>query len=96
MVDWRRRVERGWYEGSGWLTPLRPLGWLVGRVAGRRLRRFRRRAERPPVPVLVVGNVAVGGTGKTPLVIALARRARERGLHPVVISRGYGLSLIHI
>ena len=47
MVDWRRRVERGWYEGSGWLTPLRPLGWLVGRVAGRRLRRFRRRAERP-------------------------------------------------
>ncbi|HAM75401.1 MAG TPA: tetraacyldisaccharide 4'-kinase, partial [Alcanivorax sp.] len=45
MVDWRRRVERGWYEGSGWLTPLRPLGWLVGRVAGRRLRRFRRRAE---------------------------------------------------
>ena len=74
MVDWRRRVERGWYEGSGWLTPLRPLGWLVGRVAGRRLRRFRRRAERPPVPVLVVGNVAVGGTGKTPLVIALARR----------------------
>ena len=90
MVDWRRRVERGWYEGSGWLTPLRPLGWLVGRVAGRRLRRFRRRAERPPVPVLVVGNVAVGGTGKTPLVIALARRARERGLNPVVISRGYG------
>jgi tetraacyldisaccharide 4'-kinase len=90
MGDWRRRVERGWYEGSGWLTPLRPLGWLVGRVAGRRLRRFRRRAERPPVPVLVVGNVAVGGTGKTPLVIALAEQARRRGLNPVVISRGYG------
>ena len=90
MVDWRRRVERGWYEGSRWLTPLRPLGWLVGRVAGRRLRRFQDRAERPPVPVLVVGNVAVGGTGKTPLVIALAERARQRGLNPVVISRGYG------
>jgi len=90
MGDWRRRVERGWYEGSLWLTPLRPLGWLVGRVAGRRLRRFRDQAERPPVPVLVVGNVAVGGTGKTPLVIALAERARQRGLKPVVISRGYG------
>lgn len=90
MVDWSRRVERGWYEGSPWLTPLRPLGWLVGRVAGRRLRRFRARAARPPVPVLVVGNVTVGGTGKTPLVIALAERARQRELRPVVISRGYG------
>lgn len=90
MADWTRRVERGWYQGSPWLIPLRPLGWLVGRVAGRRFKRFRAAAARPPVPVLVVGNVTVGGTGKTPLVIALATRARERGLSVVVISRGYG------
>lgn len=92
MADWRRRVERGWYQGSPWLAPLRPLGWLVGRVAGRRLARFRAASPRPPLPVLVVGNVTVGGTGKTPLVIALAQRARQRGLKPVVISRGYGAS----
>ena len=90
MADWARRVEQGWYAGSPWLAPLRPLGWLVGRVARRRLRRFHAEAQVPPVPVLVVGNVTVGGTGKTPLVIALARRARERGLTVVVISRGYG------
>ncbi len=90
MADWARRIEQGWYRGSPWLTPLRPLGWLVGRVARRRLARFREQAPVPPVPVLVVGNVTVGGTGKTPLVIALARRATERGLKVVVISRGYG------
>lgn len=90
MADWARRVERGWYQGNPWLAPLRPLGWLVGRVASRRLRRFRAAAVCPSVPVLVVGNITVGGTGKTPLVIALANRARERGLSVVVISRGYG------
>ncbi len=90
MTEFARRVERGWYQGSPWLTPLRPLGWLVGRVAGRRLAAFRRQRTAPPVPVLVVGNVTVGGTGKTPLVVALAQRASERGLSVVVISRGYG------
>lgn len=90
MADWQRCIERAWYQDSPWLAPLRPLGWLVGRVAGDRLRRFRRQATRPLVPVLVVGNVTVGGTGKTPLVIALACRARERSLNVVVISRGYG------
>ncbi|ASK34373.1 tetraacyldisaccharide 4'-kinase [Alcanivorax sp. N3-2A] len=90
MVDLARRLEKGWYHDSPWLAPLRPLGWLVGRVASRRLRRFRQRPPAPPVPVLVIGNVTVGGTGKTPLVIALAQRATERGLKVVVISRGYG------
>ena len=90
MADWQRCIERAWYQGSPWLVPLWPLGWLVGWVASGRLRRFRRLAAKPPVPVLVVGNVTVGGTGKTPLVIALACRARERSLNVVVISRGYG------
>jgi tetraacyldisaccharide 4'-kinase len=46
--------------------------------------------ERLPVPVVVVGNISVGGTGKTPLVIWLARLLADRGFHPGIITRGYG------
>jgi tetraacyldisaccharide 4'-kinase len=48
------------------------------------------RIERMSVPVVVVGNITVGGTGKTPLVIALCEALRDRGFHPGAVSRGYG------
>src|SRR5690625_7551143 len=54
----------------------------------RYLRRFGQR--KLPVPVLVVGNISVGGTGKTPVIIALVHHLRTRGYKPGVISRGYG------
>src|SRR5258705_13861215 len=47
-------------------------------------------AQRAPIPVVSVGNLAVGGTGKTPLVAWLAHRARALGVTPAVVSRGYG------
>jgi len=51
------------------------------------------RATKLSLPVVVVGNIAVGGTGKTPLVIALVEALRSRGWHPGVVSRGHGGSL---
>jgi tetraacyldisaccharide 4'-kinase len=48
------------------------------------------RAWRAPVPVVVVGNITVGGSGKTPLVIAIVECLREAGMNPGVVSRGYG------
>lgn len=87
---WAARVQEAWQHGARWLPLLYPLSWLVAGVARLRLWRFRRRAMHPPVPVLVVGNVTVGGTGKTPLVVALCDYFTARGLRVAVISRGYG------
>jgi len=47
-------------------------------------------SERLPVPVVMVGNLSVGGTGKTPLVLWLAAELRRRGMRPGILSRGYG------
>jgi len=52
--------------------------------------RWHRPATRPPVPVIVIGNLTVGGAGKTPVVIALAKHLAEAGRAVAVISRGYG------
>jgi len=83
-------VETAWYGRSQRLALLRPLSWLVASLARRRLQAFRAAAPKPPVPVLVVGNITVGGTGKTPLVVALCAEAAQRGLKVALISRGYG------
>lgn len=61
---------------------------LAGRALAWRL--GGRQAQRLPVPVVVVGNVVVGGAGKTPTVIALVRHLQARGWRPGVVSRGHG------
>ncbi len=66
---------------------LSPLGALYGLVAGWRLQRAGIDAG---IPVLCVGNYHVGGAGKTPMVLALAKLLRDLGETPVVLSRGYG------
>ena len=77
-----------WHGPSSWKSHLlRPFGALYGAVAAGRLKRTGLNAG---IPVLCVGNYHVGGTGKTPTVLALAKLLRELGETPVVLSRGYG------
>ena len=88
-----RWIHRVWYENarSGWvLLPLSGLYWFITTI-----RRFLYRAgvlkvRGVSVPVIVVGNITAGGTGKTPTVIWLARELRARGFSPGIVSRGYG------
>jgi tetraacyldisaccharide 4'-kinase len=81
--------EPGFWHGSSSLKShlLRPLGALYGAVAAKRLQRDGLDAG---IPVLCVGNYHVGGAGKTPTVLALAKLLRDLGETPVVLSRGYG------
>ena len=86
-------LTRAWYQGHPALLLLRPLEWLYRAVVQRRRRRFlagEGTIYRAPVPVLVVGNITVGGTGKTPLILWLIEHCRARGLRVGVVSRGYG------
>ena len=77
-----------WHGPSTWKSQLlRPLGALYGAIAEKRLQRVGLDAG---IPVLCVGNYHVGGAGKTPTVLALAKLLRELGEAPVVLSRGYG------
>lgn len=90
------QIERIWYSQAPVPWSLRALVPAYRGVRALALMPYAlgwRRAHRLPVPVIVVGNLTVGGTGKTPLVIALVDALRERGFHPGVISRGYGGSV---
>ncbi len=90
IETFRKIIENRWYGRPGWLLLLAPLAILFSLVALLRRRIQRRQARPQGVPVIVVGNVSVGGTGKTPTIIALVQLLRAAGFHPGVVSRGYG------
>jgi tetraacyldisaccharide 4'-kinase len=85
-----RSIERQWYSRPDWLLLLLPLSWLFRLVTFFRRRRQTAAAAPGGLPVVVVGNINIGGTGKTPAIIALCHALRDAGIRPVVISRGYG------
>lgn len=86
----KEALQALWWRPQAPPLALRPLAALYGAVADALAKRQRAQAERLPVPVIVVGNIAVGGTGKTPLTLALVEQLRALGCKPGVISRGYG------
>ena len=81
-------LQRAWRSRGPLARLLYPLSLVYGTLAA--FDRSRRRPERLPVPVVVVGNVIAGGAGKTPVVIAVLRHLAQRGIAAGVVSRGYG------
>lgn len=93
------RLLAAWYRGHPALVLLRPLEWLYRAVVQRRRQRFldgSSTSYRAPIPLIVVGNVTVGGTGKTPMILWLIEHCRARGLRVGVVSRGYGAQPAHL
>lgn len=85
-------LVNAWYRKSPWLYTLTPLSFLFGKLAARRRRQYhsgKKQCYQCSLPVIIVGNITVGGTGKTPLVIYLASQLKNAGYKPGIISRGY-------
>ena len=86
-------IEHFWYRLRPAHLVLIPLSLLFGAAVRLRRTLYARgilRSEQPGVPVVIVGNISVGGTGKTPLVLWLADLLRSRGWRPGIVTRGYG------
>lgn len=87
------RLDRFWQSLNPLAVLLLPLALLFAVVAATRRVAYRARLlprRRFDVPIIVIGNITVGGTGKTPLVIWMARHLRSQGWRPGIVSRGYG------
>jgi tetraacyldisaccharide 4'-kinase len=88
-----QRLTKLWYRENAGPSLLQPLSWLYGAVVRLRRRAYARgwlASYNVGKPVVIVGNLTVGGTGKTPLVIWLARQLTDHGLKVGIVSRGYG------
>ncbi len=89
MLD---KIQQGWQK-AGWLNAVfYPISLFYALIMHIRQTLYQvgwLKSEKLSVPVIVVGNLTVGGTGKTPLVIALAKHLQKKGKHPGVITRGY-------
>lgn len=86
-------VTRAWQRQAAWLWLLLPISWLYGLITMIRRQAYKSgllSSYRASIPVMVIGNISVGGSGKTPLIIALVSYLQDQGVKVGVISRGYG------
>ena len=87
------KIVKAWYRKAFWIKLFWPFSLLFALVSGFRRWRYRRSWKTLPasnVPVIVIGNLTVGGAGKSPLASYLVRALREQGFKPGIVSRGYG------
>ncbi|PIE39161.1 MAG: tetraacyldisaccharide 4'-kinase [Gammaproteobacteria bacterium] len=90
---WQDKLLAAWYRGAWWLILLYPVSLLFRFVAAVRKWLYQtglKTSWRAPVPVVIVGNITLGGTGKTPVIISLVQALQAAGKNVAVISRGYG------
>ena len=90
MTSLAEKIQNAWQQQSKWLVLLRPLSWLYRGVFLMQKNAKQKSAYRAPVPVMIIGNITVGGSGKTPLIISLVKYLQAQNIKVGVISRGYG------
>ncbi|QIW10852.1 tetraacyldisaccharide 4'-kinase [Francisella sp. LA112445] len=85
-------IDKFWYQRNPNLLSyvLKPISIIFSRVATKRKLKQQQSQYKSKIPVVVVGNISVGGTGKTPVVRKLAQEYLSKGKNPAIISRGYG------
>ncbi|WP_372843708.1 tetraacyldisaccharide 4'-kinase [Psychrobacter sp.] len=86
-------ITGAWQRKAAWLWLLLPVSWLYALLMVLRRQAYKAgifASYRAPIPVMVIGNITVGGSGKTPLIIALVHHLQQQGIKVGVISRGYG------
>ena len=91
-----KQLQQQWQSGGCLSTSLKPLAKLNGLIQSARKTLYQKGLKssyRAPCPVIIVGNIYVGGTGKTPVVAALIQALQDKGYHPGIISRGYGVKI---
>ncbi len=88
-----RSLEHYWYQTNYFVFILLPLSWLFCAVSIIRRKVYKlnlKKSYSSDAPVVVIGNIVAGGSGKTPLLLAICELIKEHGYRPGVVSRGYG------
>lgn len=96
LLSLQQKIQQQWQTQGILSKVLGPLSRMTSYYATKRRQHYllgKRPVYKAPIPVIVVGNIFVGGTGKTPLVIALVQALQTHGHHVGIISRGYGIRI---
>lgn len=90
-------MQNDWYKAhKTWRAILlMPLSWLFLSIANKRKILLHKNAYKSTIPIIIVGNITIGGTGKTPVVQAICNYLQQKGYHPAVITRGFGGKTVH-